>query len=554
LARKTFMAVCNRTRLDLKYMPGQVLGPTEFRISQEFDTPGSHTAGIQEAIDDLPITGGTVIIPNRTQEVDYYINVNKDNVTLLGGGDGSVIKLANGRHSTLTNQATLGQADLIVADGSQFRAGDWICIRDMAPGASSNEWRLVASVDGNTITVTVNLTYNHPANTQVWTCHPILMTDTGVTGFQMLNLCVEGNRANQMEGVLGDIFDAAAGNRNSNPAYISVETWGVLILKDTSDVVIENVKINEMPAHGIFIYGLSQNTTEIIIRNCRITDVADKGIVALQVVGTTPVHIQIENNYIYECGVGVRHVPAPAVNYGDSINFHTPTGTHITIRGNILHQYRRSGIAIDGTKYSIVSDNIITAESDGLSGTAGILFENSMNCVLHNNTVRHYLTPKGGPLAIWSCTDMTVIGGSYVTLDGGANGTYVVGIIDSSGTRPSDITFIGVLIEGNNGTITDLKTLYPLRIIDADRIKVSDCIIKSPGTGRPGLCLENSDKCDIHGNTFYDERAPPKMTYGIALDANSDNNQIQGNRIEGYLTAPIDDNGTNNIYGHNITS
>lgn len=93
MARKTYYALSNRLRQHFTYMPGQVMASTEVRISQEFDTPDSTTAGIQEAIDDLPATGGAVVIPIGTHTISTTITIDKDNVTIYGFGCSSIIYL-----------------------------------------------------------------------------------------------------------------------------------------------------------------------------------------------------------------------------------------------------------------------------------------------------------------------------------------------------------------------------------------------------------------------------------------------------------------------------
>ncbi len=537
-------------RSNTTYMWGGILASTEIRISTEFDSADSMTSGIQEAIDDLPATGGTVLIPAGTHEISYHILVGTDSVKLVGVGSSSIIRIADGRNSTLTALALAAQADIVVLDGTQFNVGDWICIKDMAPAANSVETRVIDAIVGDTITVSVDLAFNHAIDTEVWTSHPTLLTEATVTGLRISNLRINGNRANQMEGILGEIFDAAAANQSNLPLPTSIEAWGTVILWDTSDVVIKNVDMDNMPAHGIFIWGSTQNVTNVTIRDCYLNDIADKGIVALQLAGATPVYIKIEDNLIFDCGVGVRHLPSAAVNYGDGINFHVPTGTHLTVRGNIIKEWRRSGIAIDGSQYNVIDDNIIGCDGNLLGGNAGILYENSDNVTLSNNEVYINLSPKSTALSIWDCTDMTIIGGSYTIPDGGVNGASVLSLADVGGARPTDITIVGVTIEANNGVITDPKTLYPLSIVESDFITVAECIIKSAGVGRPGVRIQDSNKCNIHDNEIFDDAR--KMTYGIALDATSDRNYIHHNRLEDYITAPIDDNGADNLFESNL--
>ena len=98
MPRKTYYAVCSRPRMEMTYTPGKVIGSTEIRISQEFDGPeaASTTAGIQEAIADLPAEGGAILVPLTRQTISGTITLDKDNVKIFGEGVASVIYLADG--------------------------------------------------------------------------------------------------------------------------------------------------------------------------------------------------------------------------------------------------------------------------------------------------------------------------------------------------------------------------------------------------------------------------------------------------------------------------
>lgn len=68
----------------------------EVRISKDFDTvaAASTTAGIQEAIDDLPAAGGMVFIPSGTHSISTTINVNKPCI-ITGTVNSTIIYLAD---------------------------------------------------------------------------------------------------------------------------------------------------------------------------------------------------------------------------------------------------------------------------------------------------------------------------------------------------------------------------------------------------------------------------------------------------------------------------
>jgi hypothetical protein len=57
--------------------------------------------------------------------------------------------------------AASGQKDVLVNDGTLFRAGDAIFIRN---AAGESEWRIIDSISSNTLTLTENLTYSYSQN------------------------------------------------------------------------------------------------------------------------------------------------------------------------------------------------------------------------------------------------------------------------------------------------------------------------------------------------------------------------------------------------------
>ncbi len=82
----------------MTYTPGKVIGSTEIRISQEFDGPeaASTTAGIQEALDDLPVWGGAVLIPAGVHIISSTIIIDKNDVKIYGMDTSSMIYLDDG--------------------------------------------------------------------------------------------------------------------------------------------------------------------------------------------------------------------------------------------------------------------------------------------------------------------------------------------------------------------------------------------------------------------------------------------------------------------------
>lgn len=65
----------------------------DIRISTEFDSASSLTAGIQEALDALPATGGTIFVPTGDYPMTDQVARAIDNVCIMGVGVGTKIRL-----------------------------------------------------------------------------------------------------------------------------------------------------------------------------------------------------------------------------------------------------------------------------------------------------------------------------------------------------------------------------------------------------------------------------------------------------------------------------
>lgn len=86
------------------------------RIASSFAS-GSSTGGIQEAIDALPSTGGIVYIPPGDYTLATYVNINKNNIALIGGGMDTVLTRSSNGHIFYSYGTEFGHTDNIkIAD------------------------------------------------------------------------------------------------------------------------------------------------------------------------------------------------------------------------------------------------------------------------------------------------------------------------------------------------------------------------------------------------------------------------------------------------------
>jgi hypothetical protein len=119
----------------------------------DFNKPGSPTAGIQEAIDSLPETGGVVYIPVGTYEINRSINL-RSGIRLVGEGDHSIIARRDPCVETkLTAPAVKDKKTFTVESAKGFAVGHEVCVRsDQVYGWGSTH-AIITKISGKTITI-----------------------------------------------------------------------------------------------------------------------------------------------------------------------------------------------------------------------------------------------------------------------------------------------------------------------------------------------------------------------------------------------------------------
>lgn len=98
-------------------------------VTVNSNTPGTTTAGIQEAIDILPQAGGVVVLPVGVYEVQRTIFM-KPFTTLRGCGDGSIIRKSPGLLVPLAEDVSAASTQnyVVVKDASALKPGMGFCV------------------------------------------------------------------------------------------------------------------------------------------------------------------------------------------------------------------------------------------------------------------------------------------------------------------------------------------------------------------------------------------------------------------------------------------
>jgi len=114
----------------------------------DFASADSPTAGIQEAIDTLPESGGTANIPPGEYVLRQSIRL-RSNVTLQGAGPTTILYKKKHAEAKLTVAALQGSRTVQVTSAAGFAAGDQVAIRDRNAMGWNVVQAMVTAVKGN---------------------------------------------------------------------------------------------------------------------------------------------------------------------------------------------------------------------------------------------------------------------------------------------------------------------------------------------------------------------------------------------------------------------
>ena len=180
------------------------------RVSTDYSTEASVTAGIQEALDSLPETGGTVYVPAGVHVVHRTVFV-RDHVTLEGAGRATVIQKDPALRVPLAEDVREGsdQNYVVVADAADLRPGMGFIIGDMQRADADV---FIDRIEGNRVFLTLWSVYSLDKWSKPWTPKGDILVERDaalVNGFPVIemgdravirNLSVDGNKEAQKLG------------------------------------------------------------------------------------------------------------------------------------------------------------------------------------------------------------------------------------------------------------------------------------------------------------------------------------------------------------------
>lgn len=474
---------------------------------------GDDTAAIQAAIDNLPSTGGEVILPGVTMFVSGIrldgTDANKTNVTLRGQGRSTTIKKLDNSAMTTAQQKRSNVIYALTGGGFVVRdfnvVGNYSRNGSRAPFTTKHTLGAVFGSAGSVISVASDGT--NGTNNPTDKAYLITVTGAGQTS-SAVNISVDVG--------LGYVTD------------VSSQVW---------DEVTETGYYNYYQSDDDFAYrhGIYMNGTfdedpiyDCVVENVHVTDCVYGGIV----IGSGPliggmtyngsIRSRISNCYVYN-------------NNGSNIG--GGNKLHQTVTGCTVFGGNSSGIRMDeGSHYSTITGCTIEGNSSAANG--GINLYKSDYCSITGNTVK-----GAGTANYWinssdfvSFTGNTSIGGTSVGVSWIGN----YGLISSN----------TVILAASHGIqITSSKEMSVtanschknggagIRLsggASANSITANNCFDNSTagGTVNSGINVDGCNNSVFSSNRCGDSQGgSATQNYGINEIGTSDNNVFVGNFV-----------------------
>lgn len=238
-----------------------------YKVSTDYNISTSTTAGIQEALDALPSTGGELFIPAGTHSISTTLTIPNSTITIRGVGRSSIIYLATG-----TN------ADVFTASGTDF-----LTLKDLAiNGNGVNNTNSRGIYLNNCDYLTLYNIYVHHTSLVGLT---ITNSDYGTIDHSLVESCQHG-------------MDVGANNYllMTNTTSQSNTTYGMIATADKNMKFVNCSFFNNIG--GVYVPGGLATTTvlEVLFEGCNF-DVNYNGLIIAEAQGVVVNNCSIQGNY-----------------------------------------------------------------------------------------------------------------------------------------------------------------------------------------------------------------------------------------------------------------
>lgn len=316
------------------------------------DVQGFSNRSIQLAVDALPAEGGTVKLFPGTYLMKDGVRL-RSNVNLIGSGEETVLKRADGFKSRLIDDADYAELKLMVEDASGFEPGMSVQIWDEP---QSGCWDVsagtITDIQDNVLYIDSYLIRDYRADHGGWVSNAGsgVLVD-GAENVLISNLVIDGNKENSVR------MDGCNGG-------------GVAILR-SKNVTVENVHVKDFNGEGI-TWQITENVT---VQHCEIEGSGNIGLHP----GTGSPKSRIMNNNVHHNTVDGMFI---CWRVHQSI-----------VKNNQFHHNGRHGICTGHKDSDVVfeDNHIFENGSDGVN----LRQENSRNSP-HRNTFQNNLIENNG--------------------------------------------------------------------------------------------------------------------------------------------------------------
>ncbi len=224
-------------------------------VSTDFKSSDSMTSGIQEAVDALPDSGGTVLIPTGTHKIHHRITL-KPNIRVTGEGPSTVITRTPIFSTPLIKSFKVRSDKAFPADVSRLKVGHEVCIRSEDVYGWNSCHAMVRKINSASVEIEpypwnrCNTDYLLKHNAALYNWFPCFWMNES-ENITVKNLCIDGKL-------------------KRHPFYRTDFVTAAVHTRNCRNVRVENLSIRNWPSDGVGIQGGSNSIIRgCIVENCR---------------------------------------------------------------------------------------------------------------------------------------------------------------------------------------------------------------------------------------------------------------------------------------------
>lgn len=328
---------------------------------QKYGALGDGNSDDTDAFDDTfseaeSLGGAAVFVPSGIYRIRHALNPPSN--CLLFGGQNSVIKMADGDQSLLTQDMTVGSYTCTVADGSIFAVGDGVTVTDDSAALTQVNVAKITNIEGNVLTLdnSADVQFDVSDNArcaQVFTLVYINQKDNVI----IRDIKFDGNRGNVPPYIDGGgpvgVFMYLGSNITIKNCIFDGINGDSIGTQGTTNVKIRGNTVINAGHRGFHIGGASPDvivTDNYINGNWTAWDAIDAtGYQDLIYYCANTSGVLVENNILTDGYIGIRSIGGSGV--GDSKTI---------VKGNEIYNIQVDGIRVleEATEVDI-SDNLI---------------------------------------------------------------------------------------------------------------------------------------------------------------------------------------------------